>query len=246
MPEFAPGSIGSAYTYSGPLSKGRESEHHFWGFPQVILSWSQSVPNNFELFFLLHVYFPKTVAAPCTFYKKFVLQSSCFLFRGMVRKGIWESLLLFLFHETEFRVVFSSAERFGRECREFASIFVPRTEFGVVFSFPVGFGREFREFASIFFSTERNGIPSCFLFHGSVRNGIPRVSVPRNSRNSVGNNHLFRLFRLPRNYFFVGNSQPYAVYTYRTFFSETIISCRRQTDIGSRAYSPVYSSFHSR
>jgi hypothetical protein len=26
--------------------KGRESEHHFWGFPQVILSWSQSVPNT--------------------------------------------------------------------------------------------------------------------------------------------------------------------------------------------------------
>jgi hypothetical protein len=26
--------------------KSRESEHHFWGFPQVILSWSQSVPNN--------------------------------------------------------------------------------------------------------------------------------------------------------------------------------------------------------
>jgi len=46
IPEFAPGSIGCAYTYSGPLSKGRESEHHFWGFPQVILSWSQSVPNT--------------------------------------------------------------------------------------------------------------------------------------------------------------------------------------------------------
>jgi hypothetical protein len=36
--EFAPGSIGCMYTYTGPLSKGRESEHHFWGFPQVILS----------------------------------------------------------------------------------------------------------------------------------------------------------------------------------------------------------------
>ncbi len=105
-----------------------------------------------------------------------------FLFRGMVRNGIptvcfysifvpWErnselfslprkgsepnskSKLLFLFHGTEFRVVFSSVE---------------------------GFGTEFRE-----------------------------VSVPRNSRNSVGNYHLFRLFRLPQNYFFVGNSQPY-------------------------------------
>jgi hypothetical protein len=131
---------------------------------------------------------------------------SCFLFRGMVRNGIprvcfyfcsternselfplllkglegnSESLLLFQFHGTEFRVVFSSAE---------------------------GFGREFREFASIF--GLRDGIPSCFLVRGRVRNGIPRISVPRNSRNSVGNNHLFRQFRLPRNYFFVGNSQP--------------------------------------
>jgi hypothetical protein len=29
------------------LAEGRESEHHFWGFPQVILSWSQSVPNSY-------------------------------------------------------------------------------------------------------------------------------------------------------------------------------------------------------
>ncbi len=105
--------------------------------------------------------------------------SELFLFRGIVRNGIptacfyfcsternselfslprkglepnSESMLLFLFHGTEFRVIFSSAE---------------------------GFGTEFRE-----------------------------VSVPQNNRNSVGNDHLFRLFRLPRNYFFVGNSQP--------------------------------------
>jgi hypothetical protein len=93
-----------------------------------------------------------------------------------------ESLLLFLFSGTEFRVNFSSAEGFGTEFREYSSIFVPQ-----------------------------NGIPSCFLFRGRVRNGIPRVSVPRNSRNSVGNNHLFCLFRLPRNYFFVGNYQPYSL-----------------------------------
>jgi hypothetical protein len=31
------------------MSKGRESEHHFWGFPQVILSWSQSVPNSLRM-----------------------------------------------------------------------------------------------------------------------------------------------------------------------------------------------------
>jgi hypothetical protein len=97
---------------------------------------------------------------------------SCFLFYGMVRnrisrvcsyfssternfelfslplkgsKGIPRILLLFLFHGTKFRVVFSSLE---------------------------GFGTEFREFSV-----------------------------------SVCNNHLFRLFRLPRNYFYVRNSQ---------------------------------------
>ncbi len=46
-----------------------------------------------------------------------------------------ESLLLFLFHGTEFRVAFSSAEEFGRKFRELASSLVPR-----------------------------NGIPNCFLF----------------------------------------------------------------------------------
>jgi hypothetical protein len=57
-----------------------------------------------------------------------------------------EILLLFLFHGTEFPVVFSSAEGFGTEFRQFVSIFVPR-----------------------------NGIPSCFLSRGRVRNRIPRV-----------------------------------------------------------------------
>ncbi len=66
------------------------------------------------------------------------------------------------------------------------------------FSSAEGFGRN-SESASI--SVLENGIPSFFLFRGRIRNGIPRFSVPRNSRNSVGNNHLFRLFRLPRNYF---------------------------------------------
>jgi hypothetical protein len=112
----------------------------------------------------------------------------------------------------EFRVVFSSAEWFGTEFRECAStvFWFHGTEFRDVFSSAEGFGTELWDFASIF--VPRNGIPSYFLFRGRVRNGIPRFSVPRNSRNSVGNNHLFRLFRLPRNYFFVGNSQPYRRY----------------------------------
>jgi hypothetical protein len=61
-------------------------------------------------------------------------------------EGNSENLLLFWFHGTEFRVLFSSAEGFGREFREFASCFV-----------------------------QRNGIRSSFLFRGRVRNGIPRA-----------------------------------------------------------------------
>ncbi len=104
---------------------------------------------------------------------------SCVLFRGIVRNGI-PRICIFWYHGMEFQIVFSSAEGFGTELWEFASIFVPR-----------------------------KGIPSGFLCRGRVRNGIPRFSVPRSNRNSVGNNHLFRLFRLSQNYFFVGNSQPY-------------------------------------
>ena len=88
---------------------------------------------------------------------------SCFLFRGTVRNGI--PRVCFYFCSTE-----RNSE---------------------LFSLPRGFGTEFREFASIF--VRRNGIPRCFLFRGRIRNGIPRFSVQRNSRNSVGNNHLFRL-----------------------------------------------------
>ena len=55
-------------------------------------------------------------------------------------------LLIFLFHGTEFRVVFSSAEWFRTEFREFASIFVPQYR-----------------------------IHSIFLLFGTVPNGIPRV-----------------------------------------------------------------------
>ncbi len=58
-----------------------------------------------------------------------------------------ESLLLFLFHGLEFRVVFFSAEGFG--------------------------GRGFREFASLF--VPLNGILSCFLFHGRIPKETPRV-----------------------------------------------------------------------
>ncbi len=100
----------------------------------------------------------------------------------------------------KFRVVFSSAEWLGTEFREFASILVPRNGIPSCAASAEGFGTELWEFAAIF--DPRNGIPSYFLFRGRVRIGIPRFSVTRNNRNSVGNNHLFRLFLLPRNYFF--------------------------------------------
>ena len=127
-----------------------------------------------------------------------ILALSWFLFHGMV--------LYFLLHGKEFRGVVSSADWFGAEFREFAFFWFHGTKFRVVFSSGEGFGTELWEFASIF--VPRNGIPSYFLFRGRVWNGIPSFSVPQNNRKSAGNNHLFRLFRLPRNYFFVGNSQP--------------------------------------
>ncbi len=40
------------------------------------------------------------------------------------------------------------------------------------------------------------------------RTGFREFSVLRNSRNSSGTNQLFRLFRLPRKIFFVGNANP--------------------------------------
>jgi hypothetical protein len=67
------------------------------------------------------------------------------------------------------------------------------------------FRTEFREFAYIFAQNSEN-----FLLCGMVRNSEFReFSVPQNSRNSAKTNQLFRLFRLQRINFFVGNCQPY-------------------------------------
>ncbi len=112
--------------------------------------------------------------------------------RTLICRGLSSSILQrFFLYGTEFRVVFSSAEGFGTEFREFASIFVPSNGTPSCFSSAEGFGTEFWEYAYIF--VPRNGTPSCFLFRGRVRNGIPRVcfylrSTERNSE----------LFSLPR------------------------------------------------
>jgi hypothetical protein len=104
-----------------------------------------------------------------------------------------ETLLLYLFLGTEFRAFSSFAERFGTEFREFS---VPRndseqnSETLLLFLF---LGKEFRAFSS---SGERFGTE------------FREFPVPRNSRNSAGTKQLFRLFRLPRKNFFVGNCQP--------------------------------------
>jgi len=47
----------------------------------------------------------------------------------------------------------------------------------------------------------RNGIPRVFCSAEWFRTEFREFFVPRNSRNSIGNNHLFRLFRPLRNNF---------------------------------------------
>jgi hypothetical protein len=91
-----------------------------------------------------------------------------------------ESLLLFLFHGTELRLVSLPRNSLEQNSKCLLLFLFHGMEFRAFFTSAERFGTEFREF-----------------------------SVPRNSRNSAGTNQLFRLFRLPRNYFFVGNCQPY-------------------------------------
>jgi hypothetical protein len=84
--------------------------------------------------------------------------------------------------------------------REFTSSLFHRTEFQSCFLFR-GIVRSGIPRGLLLFFVQRKGFPSCFLLQRRVRNGIPRISVPLNCGNSVRNNHLFRPFRLPQNYF---------------------------------------------
>ncbi len=112
-----------------------------------------------------------------------------------------ESLLLFLFHGTEFRVGFSSAEWFGKQFQVFASIFVPRNRIPSCFLFRgmVQKGIFCRGFASKF--VPRYRIPIIFPLCGMIRNGFPRVFCSKEQPDSAGTNQLFHIFRLPRNNF---------------------------------------------
>ena len=68
--------------------------------------------------------------------------------------------------------------------------------------------------------TPRILLQFCSMVRNSEHFSLPRngfgtefrdFCVPWNRRNSVGINQFFRLFRLPRNNFFVGNCQPYSL-----------------------------------
>jgi hypothetical protein len=69
-------------------------------------------------------------------------------------------------------------------------IFSCRDLFWLVFSSAEWFGTAFRELVSIFVS--RNGIPSCFFFHGRDRHGIPRVCFNFVPCNGIRSCFLFR------------------------------------------------------
>jgi len=95
-----------------------------------------------------------------------------------------ESLLLFLFHGTEFRVVFSFAEWFGIEFQVFRS--------------------EFLE--SIFVLRYR--ILSNFLVCGMVWNGIPRVFCSVEQPEFCQNKLTILAIPSSLEYFFAANCQP--------------------------------------
>jgi hypothetical protein len=101
-----------------------------------------------------------------------VVLCKMFSFRGMVRNGI--PRVCFYFYSTERNSKLFSLPRKGLE-RNFESLllFCSTERVRAVLSSEEGFGIEFRE-----------------------------VSVPRNNRNSLGNNHLFRLIPSSAELFF--------------------------------------------
>ena len=81
-----------------------------------------------------------------------------------------ESLLLFLFHGTEFRVVFSSAEEFGRKFWELASSLVPWNGIHSCFLFRWRVWKAFLRVCLYICSTERNSELFSLPRKGSERN----------------------------------------------------------------------------
>ena len=97
---------------------------------------------------------------------------SCFLFRGMIRNRIPRVSFYFCSTERNSQLFFLPLKSSEGNFESLLLVWYHGTEFIVVFSSAEGFGRQFWEFACIV--VQRNGIPNCFLFRGRVRNGIPR------------------------------------------------------------------------
>jgi hypothetical protein len=98
--ELAPHGL---YNYS-------DIEHYYWNFglPSFVLST-----------FIFRGMVRNGIPTVCFYIFSTERNPSCFLFRWRIRKGILRIFFYFCFNGKEFRVVFSSAEVFGREFRGF-------------------------------------------------------------------------------------------------------------------------------
>ncbi len=75
------------------------------------------------------------------------------------------------------------------------------------------------------FSILQNGSERNFELFGMARNEILSVDILRNRLNSDGMNQTFRLFRVPRNIFFLRKWQPYSMVAASTISHMRIWGC---------------------
>ncbi len=119
-------------------------------------------------------------------------------------------------------VVFSSAEFFGTEFREFASIFVPRNKIPSFFLFRWRVWKGIPRVCFYFGSKERKGTPRVSFFfcstewnselfplRGRVRNGIPRAFCSAEQPEFRRKKPFVSSIPSSVELFFVVNSQPY-------------------------------------
>ncbi len=124
--------------------------------------------------------------------------------RGMLRNRI-PRVCFYFFPRNVIPSIFSSAERFGMEFWEFSDSQNGSEQKSKSFLLFLFQATEFRAF-----------------FSSAERFGIPRVFCSAEPRNSTGTDQLFRLFRLPRSNFLIGNCQPfvYVLADFVNFFEE--------------------------
>jgi hypothetical protein len=121
---------------------------------------------------------------------------SCFLFRGMVRNRIQR--VCFYVCSTKRNSELFSLLRNGSE-RNSESFFCSMVQNSEHFSLLQNDSEWNCESCFYFCSTVQ--IPSIFIFHEMVGNGIPRVSFPRKSRNSAEQTNCSVIFCLPQKNF---------------------------------------------